>query len=32
VLLQGIRVVEAASMVLVPSAAAMLADFGAEVS
>ena len=30
-LLQGIRVVEAASMVLVPSAAAMLADFGAEV-
>src|SRR2546422_4626718 len=31
VLLQGIRVVEAASMVLVPSAAAMLADFGAEV-
>jgi crotonobetainyl-CoA:carnitine CoA-transferase CaiB-like acyl-CoA transferase len=31
VLLEGIRVVEAASMVLVPSAAAMLADFGAEV-
>jgi crotonobetainyl-CoA:carnitine CoA-transferase CaiB-like acyl-CoA transferase len=30
-LLAGIRVVEAASMVLVPSAAAMLADFGAEV-
>jgi len=30
-LLDGIRVVEAASMVLVPSAAAMLADFGAEV-
>ena len=30
-LLQGIRVVEAASMVLVPSAAAILADFGAEV-
>lgn len=30
-LLQGIRVVEAASMVLVPSAAAVLADFGAEV-
>jgi formyl-CoA transferase len=31
VLLEGLRVVEAASMVLVPSAAAMLADFGAEV-
>lgn len=31
VLLDGIRVVEAASMVLVPSAGAMLADFGAEV-
>ena len=31
-LLQGIRVVEAASMVLVPSAAAILADFGAEVT
>ena len=30
-LLEGLRVVEAASMVLVPSAAAMLADFGAEV-
>ena len=30
-LLDGIRVVEAASMVLVPSAGAMLADFGAEV-
>src|SRR5262245_1120836 len=30
-LLDGIRVVEAASMVLVPSAAAMLADFGADV-
>ncbi len=30
-LLQGIRVVEAASMVLVPAAAVMLADFGAEV-
>jgi crotonobetainyl-CoA:carnitine CoA-transferase CaiB-like acyl-CoA transferase len=29
--LRGIRVVEAASMVLVPSAAAMLADFGADV-
>ncbi len=29
--LDGIRVVEAASMVLVPSAAAMLADFGADV-
>lgn len=29
--LDGIRVVEAASMVLVPSAAAMLADFGAQV-
>src|SRR5207245_11388504 len=31
VLLQGIRMVEAAWMVLVPSAAAMHADFGAEV-
>jgi crotonobetainyl-CoA:carnitine CoA-transferase CaiB-like acyl-CoA transferase len=30
-LLAGIRVVEAASMILVPSAAATLADFGAEV-
>ena len=30
-LLDGIRVVEAASMVLVPSAASMLADFGADV-
>jgi crotonobetainyl-CoA:carnitine CoA-transferase CaiB-like acyl-CoA transferase len=30
-LLDGIRVVEAASMVLVPSAAVMLADFGAQV-
>jgi crotonobetainyl-CoA:carnitine CoA-transferase CaiB-like acyl-CoA transferase len=30
-LLAGIRVVEAASMILVPSAAAMLADFGADV-
>jgi crotonobetainyl-CoA:carnitine CoA-transferase CaiB-like acyl-CoA transferase len=30
-LLDGLRVVEAASMVLVPSAAAMLADFGADV-
>ena len=29
--LEGIRVVEAASMVPVPSAAAMLADFGADV-
>jgi crotonobetainyl-CoA:carnitine CoA-transferase CaiB-like acyl-CoA transferase len=29
--LEGIHVVEAASMVLVPSAAAMLADFGADV-
>ncbi len=29
--LRGLRVVEAASMVLVPSAAVMLADFGAEV-
>jgi crotonobetainyl-CoA:carnitine CoA-transferase CaiB-like acyl-CoA transferase len=30
-LLAGIRVVEAASMILVPSAAAILADFGADV-
>ncbi|HEY3067251.1 MAG TPA: CoA transferase [Methylomirabilota bacterium] len=30
-LLRGIRVVEAASMILVPCAAAMMADFGAEV-
>ena len=30
-LLEGIRVVEAATMVFVPSAAAILADFGAEV-
>jgi crotonobetainyl-CoA:carnitine CoA-transferase CaiB-like acyl-CoA transferase len=30
-LLAGLRVVEAASMVLVPSAASMLADFGADV-
>ncbi|MBI4637548.1 MAG: CoA transferase [Candidatus Rokubacteria bacterium] len=30
-LLDGIRVVEAASMILVPSAAAVMADFGAEV-
>ena len=30
-LLQGIRVIEAATMVFVPSAAAIMADFGAEV-
>jgi crotonobetainyl-CoA:carnitine CoA-transferase CaiB-like acyl-CoA transferase len=30
-LLKGIRVIEAATMVFVPSAAAILADFGAEV-
>lgn len=29
--LEGVRVVEAASMILVPAAAAMLADFGADV-
>jgi formyl-CoA transferase len=30
-ILQGIRVIEAASMVLVPAVAAVMADFGAEV-
>ena len=30
-LLQGIRVVEAASMIMVPSVGALLADYGAEV-
>ncbi len=30
-ILEGIRVIEAASMVMVPSAASVLADYGAEV-